>query len=92
VRRPDIPTVKCVTCNAERLIPAYVGVGQVLQGERIAAGLTIKALTEFLSLSVTYIQDLEHDRRQWNWAMIANYRRAIRKAVAKRIGEREEAA
>ena len=41
----------------------YNNIGDFIRGKRTENGLTLRALSERLGISITYLTDIEHDRR-----------------------------
>jgi hypothetical protein len=90
MKRPQIPTTKCKTCDGAGRLPA-IGTGRVLKQEREEKGVprTSKeneklGLCYHFGFKASYVFDLENDRRDWSAELVSKYREAIQKAVAAR--------
>ena len=41
----------------------YTNIGEFIREKRMEKGITLRALSERLNISITYLTDIEHDRR-----------------------------
>lgn len=41
----------------------YQNIGEFIRGKRMEQGITLRTLSEKLNISITYLTDIEHDRR-----------------------------
>ena len=70
----------CAECNGTGTVPAD-DVGPVLREAREKAGLLQKDVADYMSISGTYLYDLEMGRRPWTNEQVASYQRAVEELV-----------
>ncbi len=67
------PTRPCSKCSGTGRELDPFGLGKWLSGQRVSAGLTIRALAGKVGLSAPYVCDLEHGRRGWSLALVYRF-------------------
>lgn len=73
-----LKTQACPGCNGVGSVPAD-DVGPVLRSEREKAGIAQEALADAMSLSRTYLSDLERGNRRFTNELLESYQRALRR-------------
>jgi transcriptional regulator with XRE-family HTH domain len=64
--------------------PKCGGSGEIITGDearqlRQKRGLTLSQVSTKMKISLPYLADLEHGRRQWNTELLTTFKRAISK-------------
>lgn len=72
-----LKTRACPSCTGTGQLPAD-DVGPVLRTEREKAGITQEAVADAMSVSRTYLGDLEKGNRRWTNELLESYQRALR--------------
>lgn len=73
---PKLKTQACPTCGGSGSTPAE-GVGEVLRTEREKAGITREALATAMSISMSYLGDLEKGNRRWTNELLESYQKGL---------------
>lgn len=55
----------CQHCNGSGKALDHTQIGKWIQGYRLRAGKKLKDVSASTSLSISYLSDLEHGRRNW---------------------------
>ena len=71
-----LKTQACPGCNGVGSVPAD-DVGMVLRSEREKAGVTGKDIADAMSISDTYLYELERGTRRWTNELVESYQRAL---------------
>lgn len=72
-----LKTQACGSCGGTGSLPAD-DVGPVLRAEREKAGITREAVADAMSVSTSYLGDLEKGNRRWTNELLESYQRAVR--------------
>lgn len=67
--------IVCVECNGSGI--DHSATGESMRQLREAEGLSLRALAKRMSLSPSYLSDLEHGRRHWNERLVTSYKHGI---------------
>jgi len=71
-----LKTQPCAGCAGTGVVPAD-DVGPVLRTEREKLGITGRAVADALSISDSYLFDLERGSRRWTTELVNSYQRAL---------------
>lgn len=71
-----LKTQPCAGCSGSGVVPAD-DVGQVLRTEREKLGITGRAVADKLSISDSYLFDLERGSRRWTTELVNSYQSAL---------------
>jgi len=90
MKRPAVIMEKCRVCLGAGEVPSGT-TGALLRLERESRGVTRAALQPYFlkpdgsPYSEAHLLSLEHDVRAWSSVMVDSFRKAIERAVAKRL-------
>lgn len=58
-------TIPCPTCSGTGRLPDVKAIGKAMQARREKGGLTLREVAAELGISIGYLSDREHGRRQY---------------------------
>jgi len=64
----------CDKCGGAGWLPA----ASTLSRKRRKAGVTAKAVADYMDISPQYLCDLENGRRAWNYGLVEEFEKALR--------------
>jgi transcriptional regulator with XRE-family HTH domain len=70
-------TLKCPTCEGKGSIDNPIFTGQKMRTLREGRGLTLRSMAGKVGISLSYLTDLEHGRRNWSPELIAKCHKAL---------------
>lgn len=78
-------TIPCPTCSGTGRLPDVKAIGKAMQARREKGGLTLREVAAELGISIGYLSDREHGRRQYKNAEEFDCRHLV--AILKLSGE-----
>ena len=73
-----LKTQPCRTCAGQGTLPAD-NVGPILKEEREGLGITQVDMAGHMSISTTFLYDLERGNRRWTNELLASYQAGLEK-------------
>lgn len=74
--------VECGRCGGSGKVVSQAWIGSAVAAQRRKAGLTLREVAGRLAVSIGYLSDLEHGRRQWTDETWERVMEAIRELAA----------
>jgi hypothetical protein len=68
------PTIECPRCQGTGQILDQRELGRELRALRVASQMTLRAMSERLGITATYLCDLELGRRVWSPGRVQEFR------------------
>lgn len=72
----------CEHCNGTGKVFDDAAVGEEMRRMREDAGVSLREMARYLSLSPAYVSDLELGRRRWSTAKVVAYQGALDRRAA----------